>query len=304
MIVRSLVMMIVTSTFAIAEKPAALTADEIRDGWILLFDGESTFGWSTTGSVTADAGKLTLAANASGQAQIPKLPPGELRFNGSKIEHSKHDFVHFMSKSADPLLVNEAKYRPQDMTPLFNGKDLTGWTVFAGDAKRKASKFEVTAAGELRVTNGPGDLQSIGTYSDFLLQFECKTQGDSLNSGFFFRCLPDQYQQGYEAQIQNAIVNNDASKPADFGTGAIYRRIAARKVVSKDREWFTMTVVAVGPLLRTWVNGYPVVNWTDDRKPADNARQGQYLKAGHISIQGHDPTTDILFRNIRITPIK
>jgi hypothetical protein len=36
---------------------------------------------------------------------------------------------------------------------------------------------------------------------------------------------------------------------------------------------------------------------------ADNARQGCYLKKGPISIQGHDPTTDLLFRNIRIAEL-
>jgi hypothetical protein len=31
-----------------------------------------------------------------------------------------------------------------------------------------------------------------------------------------------------------------------------------------------------------------------------NARQGQCLNAGPISIQGHDPTTNLSFRNFRI----
>ena len=79
-----------------------------------------------------------------------------------------------------------------------------------------------------------------------MLQFECKTLGNGLNSGIFFRCIPGQYQNGYEAQIQNAFRNDDRTKPVDFGTGAIYRRVAARKVVSNDNEWFTMTVVADG----------------------------------------------------------
>ena len=65
-----------------------------------------------------------------------------------------------------------------------------------------------------------------------------------LNSGIFFRCIPDQYQNGYEAQIQNGFKDDDRTKPTDFGTGAIYRRVPARKVVSNDNEWFTMTVVA------------------------------------------------------------
>ena len=65
-----------------------------------------------------------------------------------------------------------------------------------------------------------------------------------------------------------------------------------------------MTVLAVGPRLRTWVNGYPTVEWVDERPVNANARSGRKLDGGPISIQGHDPTTDLLFRNIRIVEIE
>ena len=195
-------------------------------------------------------------------------------------------------------------FRPLETRPIFDGKTLDGWKPYAGDPKRERSKFEVTKEGELRVTDGPGDLQTTAKYADFLLSFECKTRGKNLNSGVFFRCLPGEYQAGYEAQIQNAYKDDDRTKPTDFGTGAIYRRVPARKVVSSDNEWFTMTVLAVGPTLRTWVNGEPVVSWTDDRPRDANARKGLRTAAGHLSIQGHDPTTDILFRNLRVLDLK
>jgi 3-keto-disaccharide hydrolase len=90
----------------------------------------------------------------------------------------------------------------------------------------------------------------------------------------------------------------------DFGTGAIYRRIPARKVVPNDREWFAMTLIAAGPHLRTWVNGYPVVDWIDKRPPDENPRNGSRVKPGHLSLQGHDPTTDLSFRNLRVAGLK
>ena len=158
-------------------------------------------------------------------------------------------------RSASPIEAN-----------LFTGKNLDGWKVNAADPKRMASKFEVTKDGELSVKNGPGDLVTEKEFDNFVLQFECKTHGKGLNSGIFFRCIPGQYQNGYEAQIQNAFKDDDRTKPVDFGTGAIYRRIPARKVVSNDNEWFTMTVVADGKHIATWVNGYQTVDWTDDRQ--------------------------------------
>jgi hypothetical protein len=93
------------------------------------------------------------------------------------------------------------------------------------------------------------------------------------------------------------------STAVDYGTGAIYRRVPARKAVAKDGEWFTLTVVAQGNHIATWVNGVQQVDWTDNRPLSDNARTGCRLEAGHISIQGHDPTTDLSFRNIRIAEL-
>src|SRR5205085_1350965 len=83
------------------------------------------------------------------------------------------------------------------------------------------------------------------------------------------------------------------SQATDFGTGSIYRRIPARKPVAKEGEWFTMTVVAHGDHFSTWVNGVQVVDWVDNRPFNSNARNGCRLEGGHISIQGHDPTTDL-----------
>jgi hypothetical protein len=89
----------------------------------------------------------------------------------------------------------------------------------------------------------------------------------------------------------------------DYGTGAIYRRMPARLGIAKDGEWFTLTVVADGKHLATWVNGIPVVSWVDNRPPSANARTGCCLNAGHISLQGHDPTTDLSFRNFRLAEL-
>ena len=189
--------------------------------------------------------------------------------------------------------------KPLGMTSLFNGKDLTGWN----DERAEASRFVVTDEGELRVLDGRGQLESEGTYDDFLLQLQCRVDGDGLNSGVFFRCIPRDFMMGYECQISNATVEGDPTKPADCGTGGIFRRQNARRVVAEDREWFTLTLVANGPHMGAWVDGYPVSDWVDERKPDKNPRRGQRLEAGTLAIQGHDPTTDIRFRNLAIQPL-
>ncbi len=120
-----------------------------------------------------------------------------------------------------------------------------------------------------------------------------------LNSGIFFRNIPGEFWQGYESQIQNAYFG-DRTKPIDYGTGAFYRRQKARKVVSDDFKWFHKTLIVAGDHMATWVNGYQVTDWTDTREPHENAREGKRLAAGTIAIQGHDPKTDLSFRDIQL----
>jgi len=188
--------------------------------------------------------------------------------------------------------------RPVGTSDLFDGGSLSGWSVVDGSN----SSFEVIN-GAIHVRDGPGFLQTDSTYGDFLLHVEARTNGDSLNSGVFFRAQSgtrDAPSHGYEMQIQNGFRNDDRTLPADSGTGAIFRRAPARYVVANDREWLTATLLAQGDRLATWVNGYQVVNWQDTRDPHENPRRGRRLDAGHISLQGHDPTTDLDFHVIRI----
>ena len=41
-----------------APKPNSLTPKEIEEGWILLFDGETTYGWKTEGDVKVEEGQI------------------------------------------------------------------------------------------------------------------------------------------------------------------------------------------------------------------------------------------------------
>ena len=207
--------------------------------------------------------------------------------------------------SAKGLSLRNIKLRPTQLKPIFNSKDLTGWKEIPGHR----SKFTVTDKGELSVKDGNGDLQSEGQYDDFVLQIDAYCNAEKLpkgrhpNSGVFFRCIPGQFFMGYEAQIYNGWKGDDRTKPIDYGTGAIYNRQPARKVVSNDNEWFTMTIAAHGNHLACWVNGYQTADFTDTRPTKTNARDGSWTNKGPISLQGHDPTTDLLFRNIRIVEL-
>jgi hypothetical protein len=363
-------------------KPHTLTTKEISDGWLLLFDGQTTFGWKIDGEASVKDGVLILGGEKETKASF-NTQFGEcelaVQFSGSDPHKVQMEVIHnfgvsalhpwpdvkknlwqeakfkinqraysgdfgepgkpasFSFEAADPMFVDlhstvrlvvpkgiqfqlrSVKLKPTGTKALFNGKDLSGWKEHPG----KKSAFTVEDS-TIHIKNGPGDLQTEGQWADFVLQLECISNGKHLNSGVFFRCRPGEYQQGYEAQIHNgfgeqpkeyAIEDYDPKThqllgtrkekylALDYGTGAIYRRTPARKQMSKDNEWFGMTVVAQGRHIGVWVNGVQVTDWTDNRPVADNARKGCMLDKGNISLQGHDPTTDLSFRNFRIAEL-
>jgi Domain of Unknown Function (DUF1080) len=159
---------------------------------------------------------------------------------------------------------------------------------------------EVTDAG-LKVTGGLGQLQSKSDWGDFILQATYQLAKPEVNSGIFFRCVRDAMLDGYECQLNHAITNGDPLQPADGGAGGIFRRAPARVVIGDGSKPTYVTLIARGPHLMTWVNGLQVVDFVDTRPADDNPRKGLRTAPGPISLQGHDPTTDAIFKSIRIS---
>ena len=191
--------------------------------------------------------------------------------------------------------------KPLGSTAVFNGRDLSGWRVVPGGK----SKFKVVD-GAIHVQDGAGFLETEKQWGDFVLQAEARTNGDELNSGIFFRAEKGTREgpsNGYELQIHNGIKQGSESVPDNAGTGAIFRRNNARFVAAKDHEWCSLTLVAFGPRMAVWVNGLQVTDWEDDRPDDPNPRRGRRLEPGHISLQGHDPTTNLDFRAIRVSEL-
>jgi hypothetical protein len=216
--------------------------------------------------------------------------------------------------------IRTIQLRPRNRLALLNGKDLSEWK----EVPDTRAKFSVTQEGYLSVKGGPGALTTEGMYDDFVLQLECKTNGKHLNSGVFFRAPPGQPQQGYEAAIHHAWLERPRTAEVEefapnthesrgkrfittpaiqYGTGGITPLIPTRKQLAEDNEWFALTIAANGRHISTWVNGIQTVDWTDNRPQKENARQGCRRDKGTISLQAHDPTTELLFKNLRIADL-
>ncbi len=203
-----------------------------------------------------------------------------------------------------PIEFRNIKLQPLGLKPLFNGKDLSGWKKVNSDRVPTPLHEWSVKDGAIHVEKGPGQLETESTFQDFVFQLEIRTnpkeEKHHPNSGVFFRGDPGRFWSGYESQIQNGFRNNDRTQPEDFGTGAIYNRVAARRVIPADGQFFFKTIVVQGRHLAVWINGIQVTDFIDTRPEGINARQQARLTGGTVSLQAHDPTTNLDFRNLRI----
>jgi 3-keto-disaccharide hydrolase len=352
-----------------------LTAEEVADGWIQLFDGETLFGWKAgseadwkvaEGVISVTSGKPGLLHTTSefsdyvlkvdfrapketnsgiflrtvavptsptvdcyevniADPSVSPFPTGSLvgRKKGT-VERFSTDWQTYEIRAhgkevldyTDPKPLGRGfiglqfntgkaefrniKLKPLGLKDLFNHKDLTGWRLYPG----KPTVATVTKEGDLNVKIGSGQVESEEKFGDFALQTEVICNAKNVNSGIFFRCIPHDLMNGYECQIQNGYKNGDRTMPVDCGTGGIYRRQNARRVVSDDFRWFHMTLVANGLHMAAWVDGYPVSDWTDTRPPDKNPRNGSRTEPGTLAIQAHDKTTDLSLRFLRAAEMR
>ena len=224
-----------------------------------------------------------------------------VRFS-AKHQIVKKGFVGLLSEQGSTQVRNMI-IQPL-LTDQFFDAGLANWI----DKESRESKFVFQSRDSkpadqqtvLRMTSGPGQLETRNEYDNFIFFSHIRTNAIGLNSGIFFRCIPGQFMNGYESQIQNQFNDNDRMKPFDCGTGGIFRRQNARIVNGDDKNWFAKTIIVDGATICVWINGLQVTDWTDKRKSNLNPRKGRRLEAGTIILQGHDPTTDVSFRAMKI----
>jgi hypothetical protein len=380
---------------ALAARPAGpgmnrLTPQEISEGWLLLWDGETLFGWEPHGSgvwriangaLIADSPEggwlgttssfadfilkvefRTAAESNSGiflrsaregaphltgyelqiydshpagyntgslvntaKASEAKIIPNQWNsfeitaagshfvvvYNGQKVldaADTKHavGVIGLQYNRGQKIEFRNIKLRPLNLRPIFNGKDLTGWTRVDRPNTKPVAEWSVRD-GLIHADKGPGQLETDLTWDDFILQLDIRCNSSSQwhhpSSGIFFRGEKGKFWSGYESQIRNEFKEGNRAAAVDYGTGGIYRLQAARRVVSSDNEFFTNTIIAQGRQISVWVNGILVSNYNDTRPEGADARIHARLAPGPIALQAHDLSTNLDFRNLRIAPL-
>lgn len=296
-----------------AEYGHGLTPAESAEGWISLFDGQSTFGWE--GAEMRDgrlSGGTTHVEPAEYLLRAEVSTPGQIRAGGKTLDAAAGKFETRIAGPASPIAllpptaVRTLLIRPLALKPIFNGTDLAGWKPIDRPSVTEATRPRWRVVdGLLHVKGGQGALEYQGErFDDFVLQIDVRINNPGGNGGLFFRNIPGDCLNGYEAQIRNACKNGDPARVDGYSTGAIDDFPLARRLVSRDGEFFTMTIIARGPRLCTWVNGYQLIDWVDKRSIDENPRKGLRLKAGTLQLQAHDADTDIDHRRIHIAPLR
>jgi len=220
-----------------------------------------------------------------------------------------------------PAVGEEKKEDSDKWTPLFNGKDLTGWTLpvntnpsdieavslveelgkivaYEGKLKKGGKTVPLWRVEDgLLIGSGPHShlFTERGDYTNFRYRVEAMIN-DHGNSGQYFRAaIGPHFPKGYEAQI-------NATHGDKIRTGSLYPSFGVSKedrekilvmndAPHKPDEWFTQEVIAEGNHIIIKVNGKTTVDYIDPKST--------YLR-GHFALQGHDPGTVVKFRKIEV----
>ena len=183
---------------------------------------------------------------------------------------------------------------------LFNGKDLKGWEKRGGTADYKIVDGAIVGTSK---TNTPNTFMCTEKmYGDFILELEMKVD-DRLNSGIQFRsnsnkAYRDGRVHGYQFEIDPSPRAWTAGIYDEARRGWLYPldRNPEAKAAFMNNQWNKVRIEAVGPNIRTYLNGVPCADLVDD-----------LTEKGFIGLQVHGignnkdkENTTVAWRNIRI----
>lgn len=182
---------------------------------------------------------------------------------------------------------------------LFNGKNLDGWKV--GD---KAESWSVKDGQIVVHGKGPSHLFYVGPihnhdWKDFHLKALVMTYPHA-NSGIYFHTkyqASDWPDQGFECQVN--CTHSDWKK-----TGSLYDIKDIRDPHQKDNKWFQYDIIVKGNHVVLKIDGQTVCDWTqpDDFKPPKN-HPGRFIQHGTFALQGHDPGSEVHYKEILVKPL-
>jgi hypothetical protein len=174
--------------------------------------------------------------------------------------------------------------------PLFDGQSLTGWRASENPATFGVANGEIVVHGPRAHLFYDGPVMN-HQFKDFEFKADVMTR-PSANSGIFLRTT---YQDtgwpshGYEVQVNNS--HSDWRR-----TGSLYAVQDVREA-GRDNEWFTIHTIVRGRRVQVLIDGHQVVDYTEPESSMTR------LTGTTIALQGHDPGSEVHYRNVMIRPL-
>ena len=215
------------------------------------------------------------------------------------------------------LFMGATTPRAQDegFTPLFNGKDLSGWVYGRrgdGTENRTGKGYQVENGVLFTTKEDGGNLFTEKQYADFVLRFDFKLT-ENANNGIGIRAplVGDAAYVGMEIQVLDDSGSEYRNlRPAQYH-GSIYQMFPAKRGHQKPvGEWNVEEITVQGRKIVVKLNGVTITegNLDDVKDEALLAKHRDLSKpegsrgiantTGHIGLLGHG--TRVEFRNIRI----
>ncbi|MGB5646781.1 3-keto-disaccharide hydrolase [Muriicola sp.] len=174
---------------------------------------------------------------------------------------------------------------------LFNGEDLTGWTIYGTE------KWYVED-GLLVSESGPdaqyGYLATDEPYKDFELTLDFLQEADG-NSGVFIRSTIEGTKvSGWQVEVAPKGKHTGGVYES-YGRGWLVKPEIEKELVLREGQWNTMKIRVMGDQLTSWLNGVQMVSINDAAIGAGE---------GSIALQIHDGGgIKVKWRNIKlVTP--
>lgn len=163
----------------------------------------------------------------------------------------------------------------QSASPIFNGKNLKGWTIH-GTEKWYVEK------GEMVCESGPdkqyGYLSTDKKYKNFEFQVQFKQEANG-NSGVFIRSSIEGTKiSGWQVEVA-PLNNHTGGIYESYGRGWLIQPKAEDEKYLKTGEWNQLKILVKDDEVTTWLNGHQMVTFKDEKiGKAD----------GFIALQIHD----------------
>jgi hypothetical protein len=199
----------------------------------------------------------------------------------------------------------------EGFTPIFNGKDLTGWHYTGDRNKNKPSKGYFVRDGILVCDeNATGNLYTDKEYDNFALRFDFKLKRNG-NNGIGIHCPEtggDIAYVGIEIQVLDDDGDMYKGKIQPWQHhGSVYGCVAAKPGSLKPvGEWNSEEILVDHRHIKVTVNNQVIVDTDLDKDVTDpevlKKHPGLKRTTGMIGLLGHTDQTD--FRNLRVKELK